>query len=226
MDISDADLIAKLTITEDPFTERKSNSDRAGWLKTVVAFANSTPIDQPAVLFVGVDNAGAICPTNGRIEDLMKSFSDYIAKHVYPPVYTFPKELRHGGLSCLAVIVPGSARRPHFAGQSYIRDGTQTREASEDQFAQLIAFRQGKAGKILGHLGEAVNLYDLLPIGKDGRNQFKPRGEGWVLVDCDVHFVTIGRGTSKKTIPLEWLDLAFDHAHGRIELYVRTPSSW
>ncbi len=31
MDISDADLIARLTITEDPFTERKSNSDKAGW---------------------------------------------------------------------------------------------------------------------------------------------------------------------------------------------------
>jgi hypothetical protein len=42
--LSDIDLAARLTDTEDHFTERKSKSDKGGWLRTTVAFANSTPI--------------------------------------------------------------------------------------------------------------------------------------------------------------------------------------
>src|SRR5258708_2074120 len=131
--LSDIDLAARLSDTEDHFTERKSKNDKGGWLRTTVAFANSTPIGYPSVLFVGVENNGTITD-NGNIEDLMKSYSDSIASNCYPPIYTMPRVFTHNGKSCIAIIIPGSEARPHFAGLAYVRDGTQTRDASEEQY--------------------------------------------------------------------------------------------
>jgi predicted HTH transcriptional regulator len=73
--LTDAELIARLTMTEDSFVERKSQTDRAGWLKTVVAFANSTPIGLPAVLFIGVSDDGVVS-ANVDVEKTMQAFSD------------------------------------------------------------------------------------------------------------------------------------------------------
>jgi hypothetical protein len=59
VDLSDADLIGRLTnFSEDHFVELETCGDHGDWLKTVVAFANSTPIGYPAVLFIGVKNDG------------------------------------------------------------------------------------------------------------------------------------------------------------------------
>jgi hypothetical protein len=73
--ISDDDLIAKMSDTENNFIERKLVKDHRGWLKTAVAFANSCPISFPGVLFVGVDNKGNVEQHDKPIhfEDLQKS---------------------------------------------------------------------------------------------------------------------------------------------------------
>ena len=69
------------------------------------------------------------------------------------------KVLRDGcGGEFLAVIVRGSENRPHFAGPSYIRDGTQTKEASGEQFTRLIAERSSKAREILKWRGMVVTV--------------------------------------------------------------------
>jgi predicted HTH transcriptional regulator len=60
VELSDADLLSKLKNCEDAFVERKTAADNKDWLKTVVAFANSTPIGYPAVLFIGVKDEGTI----------------------------------------------------------------------------------------------------------------------------------------------------------------------
>ena len=56
----DQDLFFRLRNFEDHFVERKVYSDRKDWLKTVVAFANSTPVGWPAVLFIGVTDKGIV----------------------------------------------------------------------------------------------------------------------------------------------------------------------
>jgi hypothetical protein len=50
IDLSDADL-SRLTTFEDAFVERKSPGETRDLLKTAVAFANSTPVGYPAILF-------------------------------------------------------------------------------------------------------------------------------------------------------------------------------
>lgn len=143
---SEENLKLWLSATEYQFVERKSKSDKGGWLRTAVAFANSNPTSSPGVLYIGVDNNGSIVGlTNKELEDTMKSLGAYVAEHSWPPVPLIPMILTVDGKSCIAAIVPYSAQRPHFAGKAYVRRGTETVDASEPQYDELIAVRIGKA---------------------------------------------------------------------------------
>ena len=56
--LSEEALKVRLRSAEHDFVERKSKKDQGDWLKTAVAFANSTLVGYPAVLYVAVeDNA-------------------------------------------------------------------------------------------------------------------------------------------------------------------------
>ena len=39
--------------------------------------------------------------------------------------------------------------------------------------------------------------------------------EGVVVVDCNSHYVSFEAGKVKQSMPLEWIELAFDHGNGR-----------
>jgi hypothetical protein len=206
---TDADLIAKLTAVEDQFVERKSKGDKGEWLQTTVAFANSTPIGYPAVLFIGVDNEGVIAE-NLKVEDLMKSFADHVSAKAWPPIYTAPHILTHDGKSCIAVIIPGSESRPHFAGKSYVRKGTQTEEASDDQFQKLVAERTAKVYDIRKWIGKQITLH-ALPSAK----------VAVILLDCNQHFLTWrAERPASFSAPMEWTVLSFDHENNRLKIYL------
>jgi hypothetical protein len=51
--LTDEELLLRLRSFEDAFVERKTKGDHIDWVKTIVAFANSTPVGFPAVLFIG-----------------------------------------------------------------------------------------------------------------------------------------------------------------------------
>jgi predicted HTH transcriptional regulator len=85
MTLSDADILARLTAIEDGTTERKPYADSRGWVKTVVAFSNSLAIDQPGILFVGVNNNGTIQDQPTNFEDKQKIVTGELS-NIYPPV--------------------------------------------------------------------------------------------------------------------------------------------
>ena len=140
---SDADLLMRLTTFEDGFVERKLFSDgKRDWLKTAVAFANSLPEGTAGVMFVGVKHNGTI-ETRKDTEDLesvQRKVMEKIAE-AYPPIPAFPKILEKDGNQFIAVIIPASDNPPHFAGQSFIRSGSDSLPASEKEFDRLIARR-------------------------------------------------------------------------------------
>jgi hypothetical protein len=212
----------RLKSNEHDFIERKPRNQKGDWLQAAVAFANSTPIGWPAVLFVGADDAGKPQCEPDQLETLMQSVSDVLSK-AYPPIYRHIVPLNVPGEgSCLAVIIPGSADRPHFAGQSYVRVGDQTRVASESQFAELIAQRNGKARMILDWAGKEVTWINrTLQAGvyREGTGSAAMWVEG-----CNPHFCTIretpGHGEVEiKSYPLNALELSFDHVRKRLLIY-------
>ncbi len=220
--LDDLDLIALLTKTEDSYVERKPTNRKQEWLRTVVAFANSTPIGYPAVLFIGVNDAGQIAD-GVNIERVMKSFSDFLEEHAWPPVYTLPKSLTHQGKTCVAVIVPGSTERPHFAGKSYVRLGTQTKEASEQQFSELIAQRNSKTRELLSWVGKRITVVHMRHTPADYHESYPQNPHD--VVTCNAYYLTIRVKDSSGTelsysFPLNWIELGFDHEEDRLKAYI------
>lgn len=209
------ELLLWLRDPEHTFVERKVFSDAKDWLKTVVAFANSTPIDYPAVLYIGVKDNGEPEEKTLALDSVQKTLSEKVGV-AYPTIYYETKILDVGGKKVLAVIVPGSSARPHFAGPAYVRDGSKTVNASKEQFDQLIAQRNSKAYKILEWKGKPI------AFGTVGRGQFAAPGytPGTVL-DCNQFYVTLDLG-GRVSIPLDRIEISFDEEGNRLEV-IRLP---
>ena len=54
----DSALLARIRRPEDHLVECKTAADKKDWLKTIVAFANSTPTGLTSALFIGFTDAG------------------------------------------------------------------------------------------------------------------------------------------------------------------------
>ncbi len=146
--LTDEDLLLRLTSTEDSFVEKKLFSDSREWLEAAVAFANTAAVGYPSILFIGVKDDGT---PEGRVENL-ESIENKLSKRLsiaFPQIHYTTRVLEKDSKRFLAVIIPGSPERPHFAGHAYVRDGDKTVKASGQQFARLIAERSSKAYEIL-----------------------------------------------------------------------------
>jgi predicted HTH transcriptional regulator len=221
---TDEELLLSLKNFEDNFVERKTVSDSRDWLKTAVAFANSVPIDFPAVMFVGVKDDGSVQVGKVNLETIERSVSEEIGK-AYPPIYHFHRVLRDASINpFLAVIIPGSALRPHFAGQAYIRIGSDSKPASEPQFQNLIAQRQSKAYEILKWKGRVISAESVKKVGYSlSIASFNPAP---VITDCNTHYVTISQGTGQEPIyvsshPLDRVAISYDNEKHRLKLEFR-----
>jgi Putative DNA-binding domain len=206
---TDDDILNRLTAVEDSTTERKPIADSRGWVKTAVAFSNSLAVGQPGILFVGVKDNGDIEEKETNFERLLRHVSGELS-NIYPPIYPTTLVKEKDGKQFVAVIVYGSADRPHFAGKSYIRDGTQTIEASEENFRELIARRSSKVDEILKWKGQAVGL--------DARGSTVIRKV--ILIDCNQHWLTVQstKGPyNHASFPLPSVELSYDH-HDRFLL--------
>ena len=125
VDLNDADLLARMRNFEDHMVERKTIKDESDWKRAAVSFANSVPVGLPAVLYIGVRDNGEIETPQRNLEEVAKKFNKHMEK-VYPRVAYVPKVISSDGRQALAVIIPGSDSRPHFAGLAYVRRGPES----------------------------------------------------------------------------------------------------
>lgn len=210
IELADQDLLLRLASFEDQFVERKTSSDKKGWLKTAVAFANTTPVGYPAVLFIGVRNDGTIEGVT-NLDKLQQTLNDILGE-AYPPIPTFPKVLEKDGQQFLAVIIPGSPERPHFAGHSYVRSGSETIKASDKQFLELIAQRNSKAREILRWKDKTITVHYIeLHKQKDGN-----------VIDCNQFYVTVRFENVTESFSLTTAEISFDNQKDTLRLEVRS----
>lgn len=208
---TDEELLLWLKNTENAFVERKVSSDAKDWLKTVVAFANSTPVDYPAVLYIGVKDDGTPEQKSPNLDSLQKTLAEKL-RLAYPRIYYMTRILRVEGHQLLAVIVPGSSSRPHFAGPAYVRDGSVTVEASKEQFDSLIAMRNSKAYEILKWKGKTVST------GQVRKGDHRPFAFGHAtVIDCNQFYVTLD-APGLYFLHLERLELSYDAQAKRLAL--------
>jgi hypothetical protein len=217
---NDADLLARIRRFEDHFVERKTASDKKDWLKTIVAFANSTPDGSTGVLFIGVTNEGVIEDKQNDLDAIQKTLNKELEK-TYPRIQCRSHVIEENGRQALAVIVPPSSNRPHFSGPSFIRRFSETFEASKQEFDELVARRNSKTARILEYKGKQVTVIN------SPKNRIHPMESMWpgntTLYDCDQFYVTLAIGTQpqdRQSFPLPQVDISFDNQIGRMHLKI------
>jgi hypothetical protein len=208
---TDEELLLSLRNFEDNFVERKTSSDSRDWLKTAVAFANSTPTGYPAVLFIGVRDDGTPDGHAANLDTLQRTLAEKLSV-ARPPIYWFCRVLAVDAQQVLAVIIPGSESRPHFAGPAYVRVGAQTVDGSEEKLAELIAQRNSKAYEILKWRGQSIMVLYRRP---DGVSSLYERR----LIDCNQFFVTLeDQRDTQEAHTLERVAVSWHPSAKRLEL--------
>lgn len=182
------------------------------WLRSTQAFG---VILFPGILFLGVyDNGTPEQPKNPiNLESLQKTLSERISD-AWPPIYFLSRILRQDGQQFLAVLVPGSSLRPHFAGQSFIRVGPETRKASESQFAELVAQRQSKSFEILRWKGQDITI-ERTYAGRTGKYPFAAN-----VIEYNAFYVTLRKDQDRMSLSLTNLDISYDDKERRLKLQV------
>jgi hypothetical protein len=173
----------RLLDLEDGWTERKpQNVGKDDVRKTLVAFANSIPEGEEAILFIGVADNGQPLGVDNP-DKTQKSVRQYVDL-CYPAIRHTSKVVEWDGKHIVAVIVQPDHNRPHFAGPAFVRIGSESVKASDSVFQELIASRTSKARALLEakRKDELVSV-SLWPMGFD---DYIMRGipEDCVVVEC------------------------------------------
>lgn len=111
----------------------------------------------PCVRYVGVKDDGKFEERLVDFDSVHKTINRML-QSLYPRAAYFPKLLSEGDKQALAIIVPGSELLPHFSGPAYVRRGSESFEASEQEFARLVAMRNNKSYYLLQHIGMPVSV--------------------------------------------------------------------
>jgi predicted HTH transcriptional regulator len=211
MSITDEELRERLGDKEDGWTERKSKGVSSEDIKkTLVAFANSLPDGHQGVLFIGIsDKSGAVEGVDDP-DKLQKNVRNLAERSIYPPIYLGHncRVLKEAGKDVVAVIVEASNNRPHFAGASYVRVGSESVAASERQFEQLIASRISVARFIL----EAMRKDEVVLIEefRRGRNSHRAQCK---VEECNAQFANFRAVKEGWTYsaPLSKITASYEH---------------
>lgn len=138
---------------------------------------------------------------------------------VYPPIYYTTKIVAEDSRECLAVIVPGSRAKPHFAGHPYLRDGSQTITADASKYEALLAARTGMTQELQRWIGRDITLN--LISRRDGVAYERDRHYvDAQIMACNQFFVTVHFNNQRTSYPLSRVEIAYDHRHDRSQLEV------
>jgi hypothetical protein len=80
---------------------------------------------------------------------LQKTIRNICENECYPPIWANITALSYDERTIIAVEVPYLKNKPYFAGQAYIRKGSETCNASEDLINELILHRLDKCRYIM-----------------------------------------------------------------------------
>ena len=190
--MTDDELIARLRDPEDNYVERKPDGVNQEQLrKTLCAFANTLAPDQNGVLFIGIhDRTGAAIGV--RNTDAVQRRVREAAETCYPTISYTARVLNAEGTAIVAIEVCGSDERPHFTGPAFVRRGSESVNASPEQFDELIASRNDKARAILRMRGRPVTLESRGRRLQDDRPAPGAREQTEGRVEhCDAHHVRL-----------------------------------
>jgi hypothetical protein len=143
---------------------------------------------------------------------------------VYPPIYCATRTVTENNRECLAVIVPGSAAKPHFGGPAYLRDGSKTVVASSSQYDALLASRIDKTCELQRWVNRTVTLELFTHRGGVANSVTKNSVDG-VVIACNQFYLTVKYNNVLSSFPLSRVDLSYDHQRDRLTIEYTRPGT-
>ncbi len=219
------ELKRRVSNCEDSLTERKSSGAFNDVIKTVVGFANSVPENRTGVLFVGVNNNGEIIGVENP-DKLQKTIRNICENECHPPIWANICALNFDEKTVIAVEVPYSPKKPYFAGQAFVRIGTETKNASEELFNELILHHLEKVKYILRYKN---TTWTVVAVGKKlGASANLSNSRYQETAECRIeevtaHFVRfrILSSDSYVTEELNFINISWDDKSDRPKVVVR-----
>lgn len=211
--MTEEELLRRLRDAEDGFIECKTSFQAREVREAVVAFANSAPESRAGVIFVGVRPDGTVKGVDDPDALARVKVEKVCKQDCFPPIPYTTASLKLPEGQVLAIIVPRSTLRPHFAGHAFVREGPRTKKASAAAVDEMIAGRNTKAGALLRLKGQELTVR---VIGKQiGEPVFESHLGGEYdarVTDCDAHVVTLFLVGHDVTVaePLDWVTLSKD----------------
>jgi len=143
---------------ESSLAERKPDGfkDREA-RKVVVAFSNSTPEGQEAILWIGLDDKTGQVKGVASAEAIQSKYAK-VLDECYPRINYQMHALEFEGKTVVAVVVPASNKRPHFAGGAYIREGSRCVLASERLYEELVISKSDKVRELTKYRTSGVHV--------------------------------------------------------------------
>jgi hypothetical protein len=239
--LSEKELLDLLRRTETHWIERKKSYHLTDVREAIVAFANSVPEGQHAVLFIGVGPDGKSAPVENadkKQRDIRRLAED----ECFPPIRCNPTVVRDNGIEVIAVVVEYSPDRPHFAGHAFIRVGSETKKASQELLDELIASRCDKTRRILRDKGQVVTTVwrERWRLTPEERLAYFLRSQPGHKIDahlsqrdtettrelrvdyCDSHHIRFFEPSTSKlySAPIENIKVDFDVTNSRTKLII------
>lgn len=216
---------------EDSLRENKVENDLKDLLKTLVAFANSVAPGDTAKIFIAERDDGTVqgVTDTDYIQKTVKKEADKI----YPEIYYRTEAYDRDGKQCVRVDAKHNGLAPHFGGPGWVRRGSETIEATEELYEQMVALKNSKIQILAKWLNKMVTVE-----GTGKRKAFE-RGnlsaflaQEWsvgahqaTLVAVNMHWVTFNVHISDnhkvdRSEPLEKLMLSWDDERQRLKVLV------
>jgi len=161
-------------------------------------------------LCIGVKDDGTIESSQHDLDTLQKTFEREL-EVVYPPILHHTRVVSAPEGKFVAVIIPGSSQGPHFSGPAYVRSGSTTTRASEQQYERVTDRRERKVREILKWKNITIKLVRIWAAP----NNLVGRRAGYAnvtIVDCDSFVVKLKTTGSDQLLsfPLEHVVLGHD----------------
>lgn len=223
--MSPEELQYRLADKEDNFVERKSPGVSVGEIRqTASAFANQLTTNEIGILFIGIGDAGEYRGVENT-DKQQKRVRVACQQDCYPPIAYTAHVLEHEGVSLVAVVIPPSDNKPHFTGPAYVRVGSESVKANQDQFAQLIASQNEKCGRIqqLGRSTLTVTSHKRLGDSRRVADSAYVEHRECTVAEVDafhIRLFDIGR-SEYYSEPLDNIDIVRDEKKHRPRLIVR-----
>jgi hypothetical protein len=206
---------------EDNLLERKRENDLKDLLKTIVAFANSVRPGHVALILVGELDTGAVQGVTDP-DNIQKRVRQEVER-VYPDIVCRWAPYEKAGKTCVRVEIEASGDTPHFGGPSWVRRGSETVKATDEEFQRLIDIRSSIVRELTQWVGKEITVEREDYPSRYGR-WFDPTQVdvyGWPkLIFVNRFWATFEYRGAKQSEPLRRLSLSWDDQKDRLKVII------